>query len=122
MLPTVLTQVPPDSEFNCEEAFGPVVTLSSFDSWQEAIQLANQSKYGLNAGVFTKDILRAFAAAEQLESGGVLINEIPTFRVDHMPYGGVKKSGTGREGVKYAVEEMMEIKFVSFRTNVYAGE
>ncbi len=119
MFPTVLTHVPADSEFTCEEAFGPVVSIQPFQSWNDAIDLANRSKYGLNAGIFTKDLQRAFMAAEQLESGGVLVNEIPTFRVDHMPYGGIKQSGSGREGVKYAVDEMMEIKLVSFRTRVY---
>lgn len=119
MHPTVLTNVPVDTELNCEEAFGPIVTITPFHTWDEAISMANHSKYGLNAGVFTKDVERAFVAAERLESGGVLINEIPTFRVDHMPYGGIKLSGSGREGVKYAVEEMMETKFVSFRTRVY---
>jgi len=122
MYPTVLTDVPANTELNCEEAFGPIVTVTSFERWEDAIRMANDSKFGLNAGVFTKDIQRAFKAAKQLQTGGVLINEIPTFRVDHMPYGGVKDSGTGREGVRYAMEDMMELKLISFRTGVYEDD
>lgn len=120
MTPTVLTEVPLDVELNCEEAFGPVVTVTPFARWQDAIGMANDSKFGLNAGVFTKNIERAFEAAERLETGGVLINQIPTFRVDQMPYGGIKDSGSGREGVQYAMEDMMEIKMVAFRTGVFS--
>ncbi|MDQ0190191.1 aldehyde dehydrogenase family protein [Alicyclobacillus cycloheptanicus] len=120
MYPTVLTDVPTDVELNCEEAFGPVVTVTPFDTWTQAIEMANNSKFGLNAGVFTKNIERAFQAAERLETGGVLINQIPTFRVDQMPYGGIKESGSGREGVQYAMEDMMEVKMVAFRTGVFA--
>ncbi|CAM3824921.1 aldehyde dehydrogenase family protein [Marinicrinis lubricantis] len=119
MQPTVLTDVPSSANIHCEEVFGPVVTITSFDSWEEAIRLANDSKYGLNAGAFTKNIEHAFAAVEQLESGAVLINDIPTFRLDHMPYGGVKQSGVGREGIRYAMEEMTELKLVSFRTKLF---
>lgn len=122
MHPTVLTHVPADTELNCEEAFGPVVTVAPFELWEDAIQMANASKYGINVGVFTKDIERSHKAAKLLQAGGVLINEIPTFRVDHMPYGGVKDSGIGREGVRYAMEEMMELKLVGFRTGVYVSE
>lgn len=120
MQPTVLTNVPMDVELNCEEAFGPVVTVTPFDDWKSAVFLANHSKFGLNAGLFTKNIERAMMAAESLDSGGVLINQIPTFRVDQMPYGGVKESGSGREGVKYAMEDMMDIKLVSIRTGVFS--
>jgi acyl-CoA reductase-like NAD-dependent aldehyde dehydrogenase len=122
MHPTVLTEVPANVELNCEEAFGPVVTVTPFEKWEDAIRMANNSKFGLNAGVFTKDIQRALKAAKQIQSGGVLINDIPTFRVDQMPYGGVKDSGVGREGVRYAMEDMMELKLVSFRTGVYEEE
>ncbi|GGJ01389.1 aldehyde dehydrogenase [Alicyclobacillus cellulosilyticus] len=120
MMPTVLTDVPADAELNCEEAFGPVVTVAPFTAWDEAIAQANASKYGLNAGVYTKDLERAWQAAARLECGGVLINQVPTFRLDHMPYGGVKESGAGREGVRYAAEEMMETKLIAFRTGVFA--
>ncbi len=122
MHPTVLTDVSADAELNCEEAFGPVVTVAPFEAWEDAIQMANRSKFGLNAGAFTKDIQRAFQAAKQIQSGGVLINEIPTFRVDQMPYGGVKESGVGREGVRYAMEDMMDLKLISFRTGFYEEE
>ncbi|WP_168119019.1 aldehyde dehydrogenase family protein [Paenibacillus sp. HB172176] len=122
MHPTILTNVPLDAELNRDEAFGPIVTISPFKSWSEAIDLANDSQFGLNAGAFTKDIQRAFAAAKGIKSGAVLINQIPTFRVDQMPYGGVKNSGSGREGVRYAMEDMMETKLVSFRTGVYDEE
>jgi acyl-CoA reductase-like NAD-dependent aldehyde dehydrogenase len=119
MEPTVLTDVPLDAELNCEEAFGPLVTVTPFDDWKEAVRLANHSKFGLNAGLFTKNIERAMMGAKALDAGGVLINQIPTFRVDQMPYGGVKESGSGREGVKYAMEDMMDIKLVSIRTGVF---
>ncbi|WCN38646.1 aldehyde dehydrogenase family protein [Aneurinibacillus uraniidurans] len=119
MAPTILTNVSPDAELNTEEAFGPIITITPFETWSEAIDMANRSKFGLNSGAFTKDIERAFQAAEKLESGGVLINQIPTFRVDQMPYGGVKESGSGREGIRYAMEEMMDIKLVVLRMNVY---
>lgn len=119
MQPSVLTDVPADVELNCEEAFGPVVLVQPFESFERAIEAANQSKFGLNAGVFTKSIERAMYAADAIESGAVLINETPTFRVDHMPYGGVKESGVGREGVRYAMYDMMEQKFVSIRTGVF---
>ncbi|WP_425436448.1 aldehyde dehydrogenase family protein [Paenibacillus herberti] len=119
MTPAVLTGVPEDAELSCEEAFGPVVAISSFTDWREAMEQANRSRYGLQAGVFTKDMEKALMAARELQAGGVLINDIPTFRLDHMPYGGLKDSGTGREGVRYAVEDMTEPKLVSFRSGFY---
>lgn len=118
MRPTVVTGVPSEAALRCEEAFGPIVSVTPFHSWDEAIFLANESKFGLHAGVFTKHIERAWQAAEELESGGVLINQVPTFRLDHMPYGGVKESGIGREGIKYALEDMTELKVIGFRTGV----
>lgn len=120
LYPTVMTNVPADSALRCEEAFGPVIIVTPFSNWNEAIALANQSKYGLHAGVFTKNFERAWLAADALESGGVLINQVPTFRLDHMPYGGVKESGVGREGIKYALEEMTELKLIAFRTGVFS--
>jgi glyceraldehyde-3-phosphate dehydrogenase (NADP+) len=93
-----------------EEVFGPVVTLEAYESFAEAIAEVNSGPYGLQAGVFTKDISRAFYAFERLDVGGVIINDIPTYRSDNMPYGGVKMSGLGREGVRYAIEEMTELK------------
>lgn len=113
--PVILTQTTPDMAVNAEEVFGPVVTVEPFDTWEEAVSTVNQSRYGLQAGVFTNRINDAFFAAELIEAGGVHINEIPTFRTDHMPYGGVKNSGTGREGVKYAIEEMTIRKLITFQ-------
>jgi acyl-CoA reductase-like NAD-dependent aldehyde dehydrogenase len=119
MYPTILTDVSEDVELSCEEAFGPVVIVQPFETFTGAVEAANRSKFGLNAGVFTKSIERALYAADAVESGGVLINETPTFRVDQMPYGGVKESGVGREGVRYAMFDMMEEKFVSIRLGVF---
>jgi succinate-semialdehyde dehydrogenase/glutarate-semialdehyde dehydrogenase len=109
--PTVMTNVPKCSFVQCKEVFGPVVTSSI----EEAIEAVNDSKYGLQAGIFTNDLSVAMKAVEELEVGGVMINDVPTFRVDHMPYGGVKESGTGREGIKYTIEEMTELKLVCFK-------
>ncbi|MDF1509869.1 aldehyde dehydrogenase family protein [Robertmurraya sp. DFI.2.37] len=113
--PTVLLDVSREEKISCEEAFAPVVHINQVASLDEAIGLVNHSKYGLQAGVFTKDVGRAFQAARELHVGGVMINDFPTFRVDHMPYGGVKLSGMGREGIKYALEEMTELKLISFK-------
>jgi acyl-CoA reductase-like NAD-dependent aldehyde dehydrogenase len=113
--PTVLLDVPKEEKISCEEAFAPVVHINPFSEINEAIGYVNDSQYGLQAGVFTRDIDAALKAARELEVGGVMINDFPTFRVDHMPYGGVKLSGTGREGIKYAVEEMTELKLVSIK-------
>lgn len=113
--PTVLLHVDPRSSISCSEAFAPVVMINKIASVEEGIRLVNDSRFGLQAGIYTSNIRTAFAAAEALEVGGVMINDIPTFRVDHMPYGGVKESGTGREGVKYAVEELTELKLVCFK-------
>lgn len=110
--PTVLTNVRPDMRISCEEAFGPVVTLTEIKTFEEGIEAINDSVYGLQAGVFTDNIKNAFYAFENLEVGGVIINDIPTYRIDHMPYGGVKLSGFGREGVRYAIEEMTELRLM----------
>ncbi|MBL7716278.1 MAG: aldehyde dehydrogenase family protein [Bdellovibrionales bacterium] len=106
--PTLLLNPPSQSKISCEEVFGPVITLSTYKTFQEAIVQVNDSKFGLQAGVFTRDSDRIHQAFENLEVGGVLVNEVPTFRADHMPYGGVKQSGLGREGLKYAMEEFCE--------------
>jgi len=113
--PAVLVDVPPHVRLCCREAFGPVVGINTFESFEEAIELVNGSEYGLQAGVYTRDIHKAFAAARRLHVGGVMINEIPQYRVDQMPYGGVKLSGTGREGPKYAIEEMTEPKLICWK-------
>ncbi|TMV45638.1 aldehyde dehydrogenase family protein [Paenibacillus mesophilus] len=113
--PTILTNVPSQEPVSCQEVFGPLVALSSFDHLDEAIDAVNDSRYGLQAGIYTRDIQAAMRAAERLEVGGVMINDFPTFRVDNMPYGGVKESGFGREGIRYAVEEMTELKLISIK-------
>jgi glyceraldehyde-3-phosphate dehydrogenase (NADP+) len=110
--PTVLENVPPSASVSCREAFAPVVTIEAFDDFGEALSRVNASAYGLQAGVFTRDLGRALEAFRRLEVGGVVINDTPTFRIDHMPYGGVKDSGFGREGVRYAMEEMTELKLL----------
>jgi acyl-CoA reductase-like NAD-dependent aldehyde dehydrogenase len=113
MKPTVLTRVRPDLDISCKEAFAPVVVLESYRDFDDALFMANDSMYGLQAGVFTRDVKKIFKAYEELDVGGVIINDYPTFRVDQMPYGGVKDSGFGREGVRYAMEEMTELKLLT---------
>jgi acyl-CoA reductase-like NAD-dependent aldehyde dehydrogenase len=113
--PAVLADVPPHVKISCKEAFGPVVGINSFRTLEEAIARVNDSEYGLQAGIYTRDIHRAFEAARRVHVGGFLINEIPQYRVDHMPYGGVKMSGFGREGPKYAIEEMTELKLICWK-------
>jgi acyl-CoA reductase-like NAD-dependent aldehyde dehydrogenase len=110
--PTVIANPSPDAKVSCEEVFGPVVTLTRTKSLEEAIELANSTRYGLQAGIFTRDIGAALKGAQQLEFGGVTINEAPTFRADQMPYGGVKASGNTREGPAYAVRELTEERLV----------
>jgi acyl-CoA reductase-like NAD-dependent aldehyde dehydrogenase len=109
---TILENVPPSSKLNCEEIFGPVMSMQSFATFEDAIAIANDSCYGLQAGVFTNDLRHAHFAWNELEVGGVIINDVPSMRVDSMPYGGVKDSGLGREGVRYAMEEMSEIRLM----------
>jgi len=106
--PTVLTGTRPDMKVNCQEIFAPVVTVEPYDDFSQALRLINESPYGLQAGVFTRDVNRIFQAYEELEVGGVIAGDVPSFRIDHMPYGGVKDSGLGREGLRYAIEEMTE--------------
>jgi aldehyde dehydrogenase (NAD+) len=106
--PTLLSQVNPEMKVCKEEIFGPVVTISPYQTFEEALASVNDSKYGLQAGVFTNDINRAFEAHRTLEVGGVIINDVSAFRADQMPYGGSKESGFGREGLRFAMEEMTE--------------
>jgi acyl-CoA reductase-like NAD-dependent aldehyde dehydrogenase len=113
--PTVLTDVPASCSISCREVFGPVVAIYPYRDLDEAIDRANATPYGLQAGIFTSDLQRAFRAARRLEVGGVMINDIPMYRADHMPYGGVKESGTGREGPRYAIEEMTEMKLICWK-------
>jgi acyl-CoA reductase-like NAD-dependent aldehyde dehydrogenase len=110
--PTVLTGTRPDMKVNCQEIFGPVVTIESYDDFSLALRRINESPYGLQAGVFTRDANRIFQAYDELEVGGVIAGDVPSFRIDHMPYGGVKDSGFGREGLRYAIEEMTEPKLL----------
>ena len=110
--PTVMTETAPDMQVNCEEVFAPVVTVSPYGSWDDAVAIINDSPYGLQAGVFTNDVKRIMDAWERVEVGGLHINSVSTFRVDHMPYGGVKASGYGREGVKYAIEDMTDLRLM----------
>jgi acyl-CoA reductase-like NAD-dependent aldehyde dehydrogenase len=113
--PAILLDVPAACRISCQEAFGPVVAVYPYDHLENAIEQANATPYGLQAGIFTPDIQRAFQAARKLEVGGVMINDIPMYRADHMPYGGVKESGTGREGPRYAIEEMTESKLICWK-------
>nr|WP_080876331.1 aldehyde dehydrogenase family protein [Oceanobacillus timonensis] len=113
--PTVLMNVAADAKMATEEIFGPVVLLFEVENLTEAIEKANQVNYGLQAGIFTKDIHLAFQAIQQLEVGGVMVNDTSDYRIDSMPFGGVKGSGLGREGVKYTIQEMTEPKVVHFK-------
>jgi acyl-CoA reductase-like NAD-dependent aldehyde dehydrogenase len=110
--PTVLADPPRDAKVSCEEVFGPVCTVTAVDSLDEAFELANATRFGLQAGIFTRSLASALCAAERLEFGGVTVNEAPTFRADQMPYGGVKDSGNTREGPRYAVRELTEERLV----------
>lgn len=111
--PTILTDVNPSMKVCCEEAFAPVAAVFKYDCFEDAVKSVNGSEYGLQAGVFTRDIKYIFYAYNELDVGGVVINDIPTYRVDHMPYGGVKHSGFGREGIRYAIDEMTELKLLA---------
>jgi len=112
LVPTVLTDVTPGMKVCSQEVFGPVVAVATYDDFDEALRLANDTRYGLQAGVFTADLARALQAAHTLDYGGVLVNEVPTWRADQMPYGGVRDSGNTREGPAYAVREMTESRLV----------
>jgi acyl-CoA reductase-like NAD-dependent aldehyde dehydrogenase len=114
--PTLLENVPGDQEVVREEAFGPVAVLSKFSQFEAALDEVNDSLFGLQAGIFTRDIHKAHRAWEVLEVGGVVIGDVPSWRVDHMPYGGVKDSGLGREGVRWAIEHLTEVRLMVVRT------
>lgn len=115
LTPAAVLDVPEEASLSRMEAFGPVVCINRYSALDEAIAAANRSDYGLQAGIFTRDLQAAFRAAREVHVGGFLINDVPQFRVDQMPYGGVKMSGTGREGPKYAIEEMTEPKLIVWR-------
>ena len=112
---TLLEHVDPATKLNVEEAFGPVAFLIRFSSFDEALEIVNDSKFGLQAGIFTRDLFQMFDAWDRLDVGGVVINDVPSYRVDNMPYGGVKDSGLGREGVRFAMEDMTEIRNLVIR-------
>jgi aldehyde dehydrogenase (NAD+) len=112
---TVLENVDPDQKVNCMEAFGPVVTLQSYTEFDDALGTVDDSEFGLQAGVFSNDINKAMRAWDRLDVGGVVIGDVPSFRVDNMPYGGVKDSGLGREGIRYAIEDMTELRLLIVR-------
>jgi acyl-CoA reductase-like NAD-dependent aldehyde dehydrogenase len=107
-LPTILTDVDPAMKVSCEEVFGPVLSVSAFDDFDQALDLVNSGRFGLQAAVFTSRLDRAFRAFGRVEVGGLIINDVATWRADEMPYGGVKESGSGREGIRYAIREMTE--------------
>lgn len=111
--PTVIVGAKRESKVVCNEVFAPVVTVFPFSDFKEAVARVNDSLYGLQAGVFTPDISNAFYAFRELEVGGVIVNDIPSYRIDHMPYGGSKDSGMGREGLKYAIEDMTELRLMA---------
>ncbi len=113
--PTVLADVTPDMKVVADEVFAPVAVVISCDDFEEALRQANDTQYGLQAAVFTRDINRAFLAIKRLNFGGVIINDTPAFRADHMPYGGNRRSGLGREGVRFAMEDMTNIQLVAIR-------
>jgi acyl-CoA reductase-like NAD-dependent aldehyde dehydrogenase len=110
--PAVLLDTTGQMRVNCEEIFAPVTTVRPYADFDQAVSLVNESRYGIQAGLFTNDIRTILRAFEQIEVGGLVVNDVPGFRVDHAPYGGVKESGQGREGVRYAIEEMTELKLL----------
>jgi acyl-CoA reductase-like NAD-dependent aldehyde dehydrogenase len=116
MLPaTLLEDVPAGEDVVCKEAFGPVAVLSSFRDFDTALAQVNDSTFGLQAGLFTRDLYKVEKAWDTLDVGGVVVGDVPSWRVDHMPYGGVKDSGLGREGIRFAIEDMTEIRLLVIR-------
>ncbi len=113
--PTILEAVPSESRVACEEVFGPVTLVEPYGKWEDALERVNETPYGLQAGLFTRDVDRIHQAIDRLDVGGIVVGDVPTFRVDSMPYGGVKRSGLGREGLRFAMEEMSEIRMVIYR-------
>lgn len=115
LYPTVLTNVGPRMKVMCMEAFAPLVCICEYESFEDAVEMVEDSEYGLQAGIFTNDLSKAFYAMDRINVGGVMVNDTSTFRLDHMPYGGNKKSGLGREGVRFAIDEMTAIKMVTIK-------
>jgi acyl-CoA reductase-like NAD-dependent aldehyde dehydrogenase len=116
--PTVMEGVPESSKVCAQEVFAPMIGLYRFTDFAQALAAVNRSRYGLQAGVFTNDLTNTLLAFDTLEVGGVIINDVPTWRIDHMPYGGVKDSGIGREGPRYTIEEMTEPKLLVINRDV----
>jgi acyl-CoA reductase-like NAD-dependent aldehyde dehydrogenase len=114
--PTVLTRTKPEQQVNCEEVFAPLTTVTPYPNFAEALEVLNATSFGLQAGIFTRDVRRLMQAWDNLDVGGVMGNDIPGFRVDRMPYGGAKASGLGREGVRYAIQEMTEPRLLTIQT------
>ena len=115
LVPTILADTTPDMRVNCEEVFAPVFTVTPYETFEDAVAMVNDSRFGLQAGIFTKDLGRAIHASKTIQCGAVLVNDIPTFRIDSMPYGGVKESGIGREGPYFAIREMTEERLIIIR-------
>jgi glyceraldehyde-3-phosphate dehydrogenase (NADP+) len=116
--PTVLEGVPEVAKVCAEEVFAPVIGLYRFSNFADAVAAVNRSRYGLQAGVFTTSLPHTLTAFDRIETGGVIVNDVPTWRIDHMPYGGVKDSGVGREGPRYTIEEMTEPKLLVINTEI----
>ena len=112
---TLLENVPENCDAVQEEAFGPLAVLSRFSNWKDALASVNDSKFGLQAGIFTRDLHKVLDAWDGLDVGGIVVNDVPSYRVDNMPYGGVKDSGLGREGIRFAMEDMTEIRNLVIR-------
>lgn len=112
---TVFSNLPNSCRIYCEEAFGPILIIETYDSLDEAIQKVNRSAYGLQCGFFSNNFSHILKVIKTIKVFGIHINDVPTFRVDHMPYGGIKNSGFGKEGIRYAIREMMQEKFISFK-------
>jgi acyl-CoA reductase-like NAD-dependent aldehyde dehydrogenase len=117
--PTVLRDVRPDMKVVAQEAFGPIASVIDYDDFEDALRQADDTDYGLQVGVFTRDVSKVFQAVKRLNFGGVIINDAPVFRLAHMPYGGNRQSGLGREGIRFAMEDMTNIQMVAIRLKTY---
>jgi acyl-CoA reductase-like NAD-dependent aldehyde dehydrogenase len=116
--PTVLANLRDDLRVSCEEVFAPLVGVNKYTDVESAIDAAARSEFGLQGGLFTNDVRVIERAFDRIDVGGLMVNDVSTFRIDHMPYGGVKSSGAGREGLRYAIEEMTELKLLTINTRV----
>jgi len=116
--PTVVENVPEDASIWCDEAFGPIVAITPFSNFDDVLSEINSSRFGLQVGIFTRDMYHAHKAWDLLDVGGVIIGDVPSFRVDHMPYGGTKDSGIGREGIRWAIEDMTQIRLLAIRNSI----